>query len=233
MSRIGAAPAIGRSAAAVETGSLGASRAGNRAGNRDGGDLLEIFSMMGSVIPFERNAEIFAEEEPADYVYMVASGVVRTCRFLEDGRRQIGAFPVAGDIFGFETSALHGFAAEAVTNCRIVVIRRSSLIAAARRDAALASALWLAAAQELQRMQEHMVLLGRKCATERVMAFLAGIAERLGAERIVEIPMSRQDIADHLGLTIETVSRTMTQLQESGAIRLESARRIRLGACNG
>ena len=83
-----------------------------------GGDtsvIARTLRMMGSTMSFERNGEIFAEEEPAEYLYLLVSGVVRTCKFLEDGRRQIGAFHFAGDLFGFEPSEAHGFSAEAVT----------------------------------------------------------------------------------------------------------------------
>jgi len=127
------------------------------------------------------------------------------------------------------TSGSFEFSAEAVTPCRVIVVRRSALLAAAGRDAELGSALWLHASRELQRMHEHLVLLGRKSAAERVEAFLRSTGQRLDSRTVVDIPMSRQDIADHLGLTIETVSRTMTQLRETGAIVLEGSRRIRIG----
>ena len=194
------------------------------------GDVIgEALSLMGSPMDFHRNAEIFAEEEPAEYLYLLVGGVVRTCKFLEDGRRQIGSFHFAGDVFGFEPSQEHEFSAEAVTPCRVIVVRRSALMAAAGRAAALGSALWLHASRELQRMHEHLVLLGRKSAAERVVAFLHSTGQRLDSRAVVDIPMSRQDIADHLGLTIETVSRTLTQLRETGAIVLEGSRRIRIG----
>ncbi|WP_246479703.1 cyclic nucleotide-binding domain-containing protein [Kaustia mangrovi] len=204
--------------------------AGNAAAPEMSGDVLgDTLAMMGSAMSFERNEELFAEEEPADYVYKVVSGVVRTCKFLEDGRRQIGEFHFPGDVFGFEPCANHTFSAEAVTPCRVVIVKRAALMAAAGRDAELGSALWIAATRELGRLHEHMVLLGRKSARERVMAFLASAAERQCDAAVIDIPMSRQDIADHLGLTIETVSRTMTQLQETGAISLEGSRRVRVG----
>ncbi len=204
--------------------------AGNAAAPGMSGDVLgDTLAMMGSAMSFERNEELFAEEEPADYVYKVVSGVVRTCKFLEDGRRQIGEFHFPGDVFGFEPCANHTFSAEAVTPCRVVIVKRAALMAAAGRDAELGSALWIAATRELGRLHEHMVLLGRKSARERVMAFLASAAERQCDAPVIDIPMSRQDIADHLGLTIETVSRTMTQLQDTGAISLEGSRRVRVG----
>ena len=191
-----------------------------------GSVLNEALSKLGSVVGFDRNAEVFADEEPADYVYQVVSGTVRTCKFLEDGRRQVGAFHYPGDLFGLEPFGTYSVSAETVTPCQVRVVKRASLTAVAAHDAALANALWMVATRELQRVNEHMVLLGRKCATERLLDFLNNTASRLNTPDLVDIPMSRQDIADHIGLTIETVSRTMTRLQETGSIALDGSRRI-------
>src|SRR6266566_8792026 len=90
--------------------------------------------LMGACMPFAANAEIYGENEPADYLYKVISGTVRTYKVLVDGRRQIGAFHVCGDVFGFETGAEHTFSAEAITDCKIAVIKRTGLIAVAARD---------------------------------------------------------------------------------------------------
>lgn len=183
-------------------------------------------SKLGSVASFDRNTEVFADEEPAEYVYQVISGTVRTCKFLEDGRRQVGAFYYPGDLFGLEPFDAYSVSAETVTPCQIRMVKRAALTAVAAHDAALASALWMIATRELQRVNEHMVLLGRKCAAERLLDFLNNTAIRLNSPELVDIPMSRQDIADHIGLTIETVSRTMTRLQETGAIALDGSRRV-------
>jgi CRP/FNR family transcriptional regulator, nitrogen fixation regulation protein len=192
-------------------------------------DAIQVaLSRLGTVVSFDRNAEIFADEEPADYVYQVVSGTVRTCKLLEDGRRQVSAFHYPGDIFGLAPFEAHGFSAEAVISCKVLVVKRSALEATAAHDATLASALWVTATHDLQRVNEHMVLLGRKCATERLLDFLHSTADRLHTPTLVDIPMSRQDIADYLGLTIETVSRTMTRLQETGVIALEGSRRVRV-----
>ncbi|MEQ8393566.1 helix-turn-helix domain-containing protein [Thalassobaculum sp.] len=190
--------------------------------------IQAALSKLGTVVSFERNAEVFADEEPAEYVYQVIRGTARTSKLLEDGRRQVSAFHYPGDIFGLAPLETHGFSAEAVTSCKVLVVKRSALEAAAAHDAALASALWMTTAHDLQRVNEHMVLLGRKCATERLLDFLHSTADRMQTPSLVDIPMSRQDIADHLGLTIETVSRTMTRLQEAGVIALEGSRRVRV-----
>ena len=88
--------------------------------------------MMGALMPFARNAEIYGENEPADYLYKVVSGTVRTYKVLIDGRRQIGAFYLPGDIFGLETGDEHTFSAEAITDCKIMVIKRSAVVGARR-----------------------------------------------------------------------------------------------------
>jgi len=177
---------------------------------------------------FARNEEIFAEEEDADFVYQVISGAVRDVRGLSDGRRQIGAFHLSGDVFGLECGAAHRFSAEAVTDCKIALIRRSALEKTAEADGAAARQLWNLTVCELQRLQEHLLLLGRKSAAERVALFLISMAERGAAGEVVDLPMSRMDIADHLGLTIETVSRTMTQLERDHAITMAGPRCVQL-----
>jgi CRP/FNR family nitrogen fixation transcriptional regulator len=183
--------------------------------------------LMGALMPFARNSEIFGENEPADYLYKLVSGHVRSYTVLVDGRRQIGAFYVPGDIFGLESGATHTFSAEAITDCKILVIRRSTVVALAERDPEVARQMWAATARELKREQAHSLLL-IKTAQERVASFLLEMAERAAADGLVELPMSRQDIADYLGLTIETVSRTLTQLEKTAAIGVPSSRRILL-----
>jgi CRP/FNR family transcriptional regulator, nitrogen fixation regulation protein len=152
-------------------------------------------------------------------------GTVRTYKVLVDGRRHIGAFHVPGDVFGFETGDAHTFSAEAITGCRIAVIKRSALGALAARDNEVARQMWAFTARELQRVQAHMLLL-IKSAQERVATFLLEMADRVSTKGAVELAMSRQDIADYLGLTIETVSRTLTQLEKTAAIEVSTARRI-------
>jgi CRP/FNR family nitrogen fixation transcriptional regulator len=181
--------------------------------------------LMGAPMSFPRNAEIYGESEPADYLYKVVSGAVRTYKVLTDGRRQIGGFYVPGDIFGLETGEEHTFAAEAITECKVLVIKRSALVALAGRDHDVARQLWTITGGELRRVQDHIMLL-IKSAQERVASFLLEMAERISAGNAVELPMSRQDIADYLGLTIETVSRTLTILENAATIELSSSRRI-------
>ena len=188
--------------------------------------LAGAFELRGAPIHFDRNVEIYGEDEPAEYFYQVVRGAVRTYKVLHDGRRQIGAFLLPGDVFGLEAGSAHGFSAEAVVASTIRVAKRSGMIALAARDSNIAAELWASTAKSLRGAQEHMLLLGRKNAEERVASFLLAMAGPATTDQIVELPMSRQDIADYLGLTIETVSRTLTQLEGKAAIELPSSRRI-------
>ena len=183
--------------------------------------------LMGACMSFAANAEIYGENEPADYLYKVVSGTVRTYKVLVDGRRQIEAFHLRGDIFGFETGDEHAFSAEAITDCKITVIKRSAVMALAARDIDVARQMWALTARELQRVQEHSLVL-IKSAEERVAGFLLEMAERVPSGGAVELPMSRQDIADYLGLTIETVSRTLKHLENAATIEVPKRRRILL-----
>ena len=191
-----------------------------------GGHALDgTIELTGAPMSFARNAEIYGEGEPADYLYKVISGTVRTYKVLSDGRRQIGAFHMAGDVFGLETGDEHTFSAEAISDAKVLVIKRSALVALAERDNEVARQLWALTGRELSRVQDHILLL-IKTAQERVVGFLLEMAERASHDGAVELPMSRQDIADYLGLTIETVSRTLTTLENAAAIELPTSRRI-------
>jgi CRP/FNR family transcriptional regulator, nitrogen fixation regulation protein len=185
---------------------------------------------MGSHMRFDPNEEICGEGEPAEYVYKVIKGAVRTYKILCDGRRQIGGFYLPGDIFGLDIGKEHQFSAEAINDVTVLVVRRSAIVSLAERDCDAARALWSFTGGELNRVQEHLLLLV-KSAQQRVASFLLEMSARLDDTDTIELPMSRQDIADYLGLTIETVSRTMTQLASEQTIGLPSARRIVLRNC--
>jgi CRP/FNR family nitrogen fixation transcriptional regulator len=192
-----------------------------------GSPLAQYMQLAGASMSFARNAEIFGENEPADYVYSVISGSVRTYKILNDGRRQISGFYLPGDVFGLEFGDDHAFSAEAIADSKVVVVKRSALNALAERDPAIGRDLFAITGRELRRVQDHLILLV-KTARERVVSFLLEMAERAGGEKVVALPMPRQDIADYLGLTIETVSRTLTSLEGSAAIDILTSRRIAL-----
>jgi CRP/FNR family transcriptional regulator, nitrogen fixation regulation protein len=187
--------------------------------------LAQSMQLMGALMSFRRNSEIFGENEAADYVYRIVSGSVRTYKILNDGRRQVGGFYLPGDIFGLEFADEHTFSAEAITDSKVIVVKRSALTALAGRDAAIGRELFALTGRELRRVQDHVLHLV-KSAQERVASFLLEMLKRASADNTVELPMSRQDIADYLGLTIETVSRTLTSLESSAAIDILTSRRI-------
>jgi len=181
--------------------------------------------LMGATMSFARNSEIFGEREAAEYLYRVISGSVRSYKILSDGRRQVGGFYLPGDIFGLEFADEHTLSAEAVTDAKVLVIRRSAITALSDRDPAIARGLFVLTGRELKRTQDHVLLLV-KSAQERVASFLLEMASRASSGSSIELPMSRQDIADYLGLTIETVSRTLTHLENAAAIEVPTSRRI-------
>lgn len=187
--------------------------------------LLASIELMGATVPFGRNEEIYGEGESAEYAYKVLRGAVRVYKVLSDGRRQISAFYLPGDIFGLEPGEEHASSADAITDSSILVVKRTAVAALTARDIASAQQLWALTARELQYMQDHVVLLV-KTARERIASFLLQMGQRIAGTNEIELPMSRQDIADYLGLTIETVSRTLTQLENSAAIALPASRRI-------
>ncbi|CDX20699.1 Nitrogen fixation regulation protein FixK [Mesorhizobium sp. ORS 3324] len=170
---------------------------------------------------FHAGTEIYAQGEKAGALYHVEFGAVRIYRLLADGRRQISAFHLAGETFGFEADATHHFFAEAINATGVRVFRVAPGTDMSRQLLPLAL-------KGLTRAQEHLLVLGRQNAIERVAAFLLDMCERQGGLRQVDLPMSRNDIGDYLGLTIETVSRVFTRLKEKGVIRLLSLRSIEI-----
>jgi CRP/FNR family nitrogen fixation transcriptional regulator len=180
----------------------------------------------GARVRFRQNEEIFGESEPADFVYRVVSGAVRTARFSSDGKRQVLGFYLPGDVFGFEMSAAHSFSAEAVSDADVVTVRRSLVDRAIAESPAVARAVLQLTAADLAGAREHAMILGKKGAGERVAAFLLRLAERSRTGADVELPMSRTDIADYLGLTIESVSRAFTEMTRRHTIGLPSARHV-------
>jgi CRP-like cAMP-binding protein len=186
--------------------------------------LFESAELAGAPMSFTKGAEIYGEKEPAEYVYKVLSGAVRTYSVLSDGRRHIGAFYLPGDVFGVESGSEHSLSAEAIADSIVLVLRRNTVMAAAESNSAVMSQLLQCTTRELNQARDHVQLL-IKTARERVASFLLEMGERLSGET-VELPMSRQDIADYLGLTIETVSRTLTQLGHSKTIELRTSRSV-------
>ena len=161
---------------------------------------------------FAKGDELFGEGDTAEFFYKVVSGTVRTCKLLSDGRRQVDAFHLPGDIFGLENGDEHRFTAEAVDDVVALAYRRSRFTSLVHDDPSFGDQLMSAMIQSLDRAHDHMVLLGRKTAQEKIATFLLDMSSRLAKGDRFDLPMQRTDIADHLGLTIETVSRTLTQM---------------------
>jgi CRP/FNR family nitrogen fixation transcriptional regulator len=171
-----------------------------------------------SELTYKRGDQIYGKDEPIEYVYQVKKGAVRRYRLFADSRRQINSFHLSGDIFGLENGAVHRFTAEAVVETTVSLIRRQSLEDVAEFDAVLSRNLLSMTTSNLQHAENHMLLLGRKSSMERVAAFLLEMDERLAAAGVLSLPMSRRDIADYLGVTLETVSRAVSQLHRAGIL---------------
>jgi CRP/FNR family nitrogen fixation transcriptional regulator len=177
---------------------------------------------------FGQNTEIYAEGETSGYVYKVVSGVVRVSKLLPDGRRQISAFHLPGEMFGFEAEDVHHVSAEAVVPTKVVAFKWEGVLSMDRQSVSFVRELLNLTVLGLRHTQNLLLLLGRKSALERLAAFLLEMDARTGSEHVLNLAMPRHDIADYLGLTLETVSRMFAELKEMGMIKLESARRVHL-----
>ncbi len=182
--------------------------------------------LVASEFSYHKDEEIYGEDEPAEYVYQIVRGAVRTYKLLSDGRRQIGAFHLLGDVFGLESGATHRLAAEAIIDTTVRLVKRRSLEQAAESDVQVARKLWTMTAGELRHAEDHMLLLGRKSAMERVANFLLEMDRRLAVAGMMALPMCRRDIGDYLGLTLETVSRALSQFHGEGVLGFSGARQI-------
>src|SRR3982074_399494 len=178
-----------------------------------------------SAFDYRKGVERCGEKEPSAYVYQVTSGAVRTYKLLSDGRRQIGAFHLVGDIFGLENSDVHRFTAEAIVDTALRLVKRRSLESVAEYDVLVAHNLLGLTTNNLRHAEDHMLLLGRKTALERVAAFLLEMDSRLKPTDTLALPMCRRDIADYLGLTLETVSRALSNLHGRGILGFLARRR--------
>src|ERR1700692_457191 len=174
--------------------------------------------LIATEFSYRKDEEIYGEDEPAEYVYQVISGAVRSYKLLSDGRRQIGAFHLVGDVFGLENGSFHRFTAEAIVDTSVRLIKRSSLERVAEADVSITHDLLYMTTDNLQHAEDHMLLLGRKTSLERVAAFLLEMDRRLTAAGVLALPMCRRDIADYLGLTLETVSRALSSLHGNGIL---------------
>ncbi|MEQ1769526.1 MAG: helix-turn-helix domain-containing protein [Devosia sp.] len=175
----------------------------------------------GSVTFYPTDSIIYAQGEKSGQLYLVEFGAVRICRLTADGRRQINSFHFAGEVFGFEADDEHASFAESVDGAGVRILRPDGRDAVGVAQRILALAL-----QGLTRLQEHLLLLGRMNADERMVSFLLDLLDRQDSDDLVLLPMQRCDIADYLGMTFETVSRVLRHLRDKGLIRVPSVDRI-------
>ena len=176
---------------------------------------------------YNRDVEIFGQQEPAEYLYKVVSGAVRTFSVLRDGRRHIAEFYLAGEFFGLEADSKHTLSAAAICNSKLLVIKHSVLAVLAEHDKDIARRLRDMMRDELWRAQAHATML-IKTSSERVADFLLEMADRSPETNEIELPMSQREIGDHLGLTIETVSRTFAKFEAATVIERQSLRHVTL-----
>lgn len=178
------------------------------------------------------NSSVFDEGEPAHNVYNVTAGALKVYKLLPDGRRQITGFLFPGDFLGLTHNDVYAYSAETLIPTALCRFPRGKLEALLDEIPHLEQRLLSMASHELAAAQDQMVLLGRKSARERVVSFLLMLSNaavrREAPANPVSVPMTRTDIADYLGLTIETVSRTLTQLKKQGLIELMDEKLIRL-----
>jgi CRP/FNR family nitrogen fixation transcriptional regulator len=184
--------------------------------------------LAGTLTRIPQDQGIYGEGDQATLFYRVISGVVRTCKFFGDGRRQVDAFYMAGEVFGIEAGEAYHLAAEAVSDCTLVAYRRRSLDTLSGGNETVARHLFQFALHNAARAQDHALLLGHRSAIEKLACFLLYWAHHSTQKTSVTLEMSRQDIADFLGLTIETVSRTLSKLEKDGIIKMSVARRVEL-----
>jgi CRP/FNR family transcriptional regulator len=191
------------------------------------GNDIELPGDLGRNVVKKRDQTIFWEGDPATSYYRVVSGAVRICKVMPDGRRQVTDFFTAGDMIVIDFADKYGFTAEAVTDCAVRQYPRAAILGLLNSDPRLSRQMLALACNRLMSAQHRMMTLGRKRAEERLATFLFGLAgHQPRRNALVELPMSRADIADYLGLTVETVSRELTKLRQQGMIALPNAHSV-------
>ena len=170
---------------------------------------------------FAPDGEIYAQGEQAGSLYRVEFGAVRVYRLHTDGRRQIVAFYLAGETFGLEAGKTHSFFAEATVHAGVSTFTSVS-------GEMVSHELMTLALRSMFHAQEHLLVVSRQSAVEKLGAFLMDIAERQGDLDHIDLQMSRVDIGEYLGMTIETVSRSFSKLRDEGILRLHGAKTVEI-----
>ncbi len=189
---------------------------------------LKSLHRIESRMHFNRGETIFNEGDAADYAYKVVSGAVRLCKHLADGRRQIAQFLFPGDFFSFMDLKEHSFTAEAVNDVVLLAYPQRQIERLGEERQGLRKQFAALLTTRVRDIQNHLVMLGRQTAKERVASFLAHVIEHTGVENggILELPMTRQDIADYLGLTIETVCRVLSSMKRKGLVGIPNLHQL-------
>lgn len=175
---------------------------------------------------YDAHDPIFCEGDDADFLYEVLDGVICSSRLLSDGRRHVISFSYPGDLVGLSHKESYRFSCDAVSPAKVRVIPRNAILNAVKDRPDLGEKLLQSAADQLAEMHDHAVMLGCKSAIEKVTSFLLVLAKRRADGEEIHLPMTRTDIADYLGLTVETVSRNLTKLRLQGVIDLPEAHTV-------
>jgi len=183
---------------------------------------------IGVVVNLARSNTVFSDGEDARYFYKVVEGAVRLSKIMLNGRRQIADFALPGDIFGFECGEMYGLAAESVTPVVLIRYSRVHIERLGEEFSDVRQELMTLLRRGWTSAQAHLVMLGRQTAKERVAAFFVALSGHRGVRntQTLDLPMSRQDIADYLGLTIETVCRTLTDLKSENILSIPNRHQI-------
>ncbi len=197
--------------------------------------IVELFAesfphFEGLIVPFEAGQEVVGEGDPTESYYLVMRGMFRAVKYTRDGRRQVFAFYMHGDICGLEPETVHKLTIEAVDCAAMAVLPRNACRLRMNDDPRLNGALFEGATRALTLSIDHMMMIGRSSAEERLAWFLGMLLARSdhADAPALDLAMQRQDIADYLGLTIETVSRTFTLFRDRGFLRLPRKRRVEI-----
>jgi CRP/FNR family transcriptional regulator, nitrogen fixation regulation protein len=193
-----------------------------------GTGALRRLSSEALVVSYAPGQEVVGEGDPTENYFLVVRGVFRAVNVTRDGRRQIFAFYMPGDMCGLEPEDSHALTVEAVNSSAMATLSRAACHARMNRDPEFNAAIFENVTRALTHAVAHMTMVGRSSAEERLAWFLSMLSERGPGRRAasIELTMQRQDIADYLGLTIETVSRTFTHLKARGLIALPTTRRV-------
>jgi CRP/FNR family transcriptional regulator len=201
---------------------------------------LRQLNKISTAVKLAAGGTVFYEGDDSTYLFNVVRGALRLSKLLPDGRRQLTGFLFPGDFLGLSIGGVYPYTAEALAPSELCRFERASLTRMLDRFPKLERQLLSLASNELAQAQDHLMVLGRKTATERIATVLLKLADRIGQKKnsgcALDLPMTRADLADYTGLTTETVSRTLSQLKKQGVVDTSGVRALhipRLEALNG